>query len=851
MKNTKKNKISFLFRVVIMLIFLMTSSYLIAQNANNKNEGNGVIQEIKQETPPTLAEIIPDVAILSDKLTSIINSIDDFEDIDGIDENYKEIAKKLKSIGDQFDVFKKEENFSTNELDNLKSELNQSGQRFDDSNKSLKETIELLEKSRIEWLNSKNKWSNYESLLSNEDLPFEAKKSLKTANVTIEKALNVIGSKLNDLMKLQQSGYKNQSTIKDLNTQILVLRQKKITSAFEDGSIPMYSSKFYQQFNDKLWQKIKRGFSSVILPSKSYFENNWWLYVYQLFITIFIVYIIRRNSKFLKDHTEFDYFTERSISAGIFFGFLSILIFHSDMKSVPLWNLFSFLIGGIAFCRLISNRKVEPWKNRFYYILVAILTCTGVLHVFNLPIILFRIFIVSISIFSLFRLYKWNKNHKESASYKRYRWLFFSLFIYLIIIVISEVIGKEVLALYMYESLLKSFMLIVFTIVFLNMIRAGVEVVFKIISNGDLTNMEEDENNSKLLDKTVLNISTFIGILIFILGVIPRLLVFWNIYNDIPEAYEKLVNIGFTFGESHFSLGIIITSISILYGCYVASTVIEMLLMNDRLDRQLEIGARLSIAQLIRYFLMFIGFLMAIAALGFDLTNFTIILSALGVGIGFGLQGVVNNFVSGLILLFERPIREGDTVEIDGAWSNVKKIGLRSTTVQTFDQSDVIIPNSDLVYNKVTNWTLNNNRKRIIIAVGVAYGSDINLVMNILREIGKENEALVKNVNPVVLFRDFAESTLNFELRVRAKDLNKALQTESDLRSEIDARFREHNIEIAFPQRDLYIKNLEGSVLDKIEEEKKPKEKKPNVVKPIATKPVSTTKKEDKSSDKK
>lgn len=841
MKDTKKNKNLFMYKGIVILLFFMTSSCLFAQDSNKNKDGSSIIQDVKKETPPSLAEIIPDVAVLSDKLTSINNSIDDFGNVDGIDENYKEIAKKLKDIGAQFEVFKKEESFSTNELDNLKSELNQSGQEFDDSNKTLKDAIELLEESRDEWLNSKNKWSNYNSLLSNEDLPFEAKKSLKTASVTIEKALTVIGSKLNDLMKLQQSGYKNQSTIKDLNTQILILRQKKITSAFEDGSIPMYSSKFYQQFNDKLWNKIKSGFSSVILPSKSYFENNWWLYVYQIFITVFIVYIIRKNSNFLKDHTEFDYFTERSFSAGIFFGFLSMLIFHSDMKSVPLWNLFSFLIGGIAFCRLISNRKVEPWKNRFYYILVVILTCTGILHVFNLPIVLFRIFVVSVSVYSLFRLYSWNKNYKESESYKKYRWLFFSLFIYLIIIVFSEIIGKEVLALYMYESLLKSFVLIVFTIVFLNMIRAGIEVVFKIISNGDLTNIEEDESNSQLLDKTVLNLSTFIGILVFILGVIPRLLVFWNIYNDIPEAYEKLVSIGFTFGESHFSLGIIITSITILYGCYVSSTVIEMLLMNDRFDRKLEIGARLSIAQLIRYFLMFIGFLLAIAALGFDLTNFTIILSALGVGIGFGLQGVVNNFVSGLILLFERPIREGDTVEIEGAWSSVKKIGLRSTTVQTFDQSDVIIPNSDLVYNKVTNWTLNNNRKRIIIAVGVAYGSDINLVMNILREIGKENDALVKNVNPQVLFRDFAESTLNFELRVRAKDQNKALQTESDLRAEIDTRFRENSIEIAFPQRDLYIKNLEGSILDNNTVEKKLKE----------ITPMKTTKKEDKPSSKK
>jgi len=168
--------------------------------------------------------------------------------------------------------------------------------------------------------------------------------------------------------------------------------------------------------------------------------------------------------------------------------------------------------------------------------------------------------------------------------------------------------------------------------------------------------------------------------------------------------------------------------------------------------------------------------------------------------------------VSGLILLFERPIREGDTIELEGEWSEVKKIGLRSTTVQTFDQSDVIIPNADLVYNKVTNWTLSNRRRRIILPVGVAYGSNVSLVIEKLNEIGTSNKDLVKNRKPSVLFRDFADSTLNFELRVWAKDALDSIQVESDLRQEIDKIFRENNIEIAFPQRDLHIRSVDKSI---------------------------------------
>jgi len=829
MKNVNKRKLKQMSKLLLLFLVLTSSVNLFSQQSTTTKTGTTDAPQIK---PPTLGNIIPQAALLSDNLATLNNSVDDIVDVKSIDENYKKIAKELKGITAEFNKFKKEGVISTNELDNLKGELNKSGQKFEDSNKALKDAIELLEKSRTEWLGYKSTWANYKEVLTSEDLPLEAKKALNSANKTISKALDVISSKLNVLMKLQQSGYSNQSVINNLNTQISILKQKKIASAFEDGSIPMYSGKFYEQFNDKLWPNMKRGFKNVILPGKSFFENNWWIFLSQLFLTIFIVYIIRKNTAFLKEKTAYAYFSNRAISAGIFFGFIFTLIFHGDMKSAPVWNLVAFLVGGLAFCRLISDRDVPAWKNNFFYILVGILAITGVFHVFNVPIVLFRIYVVLVSSFGIYKLIKWHKVDNNKDIPNGYKWLFFVLFVYLWVIVFSEIIGKEVLALYMYESLLKSVMLIVFAVVFLNMIEAGIEVGLKMLSSGDENTIDDDviDENKVLLNKIVSRFSTFISVLIFLLGVFPRLLVFWNIYSDVPKAYDKLINIDFfSIGDSVISLGALITSICILYGSFIISIIIEMLLMSDRIERKLDQGARMSIAQLIRYFLVFFGFLIAIAALGFDLTNFTIILSALGVGIGFGLQGVVNNFVSGLILLFERPIREGDTVEIDGTWSDVKKIGLRSTTVQTFDQSDIIIPNADLVYNKVTNWTLNNQRKRVTVAVGVAYGSDINLVMKLLQEIGASVDGIVKNVKPDVLFRNFGDSTLNFELRVRAKNALNGLTVETEIRRQIDVVFSENNVEIAFPQRDLHIRSIDETALvnfnpknNKIDTELKP-----------------------------
>jgi small-conductance mechanosensitive channel len=204
---------------------------------------------------------------------------------------------------------------------------------------------------------------------------------------------------------------------------------------------------------------------------------------------------------------------------------------------------------------------------------------------------------------------------------------------------------------------------------------------------------------------------------------------------------------------------------------------------------------------------------LALWTLGFEFTQLTIILSALGVGIGFGLQGVVNNFVSGLILLFERPVRVGDYIEFGGNWAEIKGIGLRATTVQTFDQADVIIPNADLVTNQVTNWTLSNRRVRLIVPVGVAYGSDVPLVMETLIACAKANSMVAKTPPPQVLFLSFGESSLDFELRVWVLDADDRLKVRSELHQEIDWSFREAGIEIAFPQRDLHVRSVEESVI--------------------------------------
>ena len=193
--------------------------------------------------------------------------------------------------------------------------------------------------------------------------------------------------------------------------------------------------------------------------------------------------------------------------------------------------------------------------------------------------------------------------------------------------------------------------------------------------------------------------------------------------------------------------------------------------------------------------------LVTISVLGLDLTNLAIVAGALSVGIGFGLQNVVNNFVSGLILLAERPIKPGDWVVIGGHEGKVKKVNVRSTEIETFRRASVIIPNADLIASPVINWTHKNIMGRVEILVGVAYGTDPRLVESVLLTCARQHKNVMSYPEPSVLFKDFADSSLNFELRAFLSDVEERLTTGSDLRYAIHDAFAEKGIQIPFPQR--------------------------------------------------
>jgi len=381
----------------------------------------------------------------------------------------------------------------------------------------------------------------------------------------------------------------------------------------------------------------------------------------------------------------------------------------------------------------------------------------------------------------------------------------------LIVAAIAGLIGYHNFSNYLLQGLLNSLLAVFFLWIALWMSGAS----FKIISTGNsiislklrtLLGLTSTEPESSLgLYNLVLDLVMWLVFLYVVANT-------WDTTGKFPSYVADKISDGFLIGTvniipAHIIYGLVAFATLMIVTGWAKRTIQRRYIQHTNMDR----GARDALLKITGYVGFTLAILLGLKLTGISFTGLAFVGAALGVGIGFGLQNIVNNFLSGLILLFERPIKAGDFVTVGGVEGTVKQINIRSTEIETLDRQNVIVPNSELISQQVTNWVLHDPHGRLQILIGVAYGSDTEKVREVLRIVAEENPHVlndgVNSPKPKILFMGFGDSSLDFELRIWIRQIRRRFDVTSEINFAIDKAFRENGIEIPFPQRDLHVRS--------------------------------------------
>ncbi|MBF0253331.1 MAG: mechanosensitive ion channel [Candidatus Omnitrophica bacterium] len=365
---------------------------------------------------------------------------------------------------------------------------------------------------------------------------------------------------------------------------------------------------------------------------------------------------------------------------------------------------------------------------------------------------------------------------------------------------IMSFIGYHKLALYIISRIA----LIGIVAVILLSFQRLIKILFqKIIS------FETEGSKEQTMTKTVLAIvRTILGWSLSFFGVFIFVELLGLRHETLDLVLEIIRKPFYVLGEVNISIWLLL-KVTLVFWMFIAGgNLIDSLLRKNVYKRlRLDESVQYTFSVTIKYLMILVGVLVALSTLGVKLAALTVFAGTLGIGIGFGLQDIAKNFISGIVMLIERPVKVGDYVEVSGLPGKVKDIKARSTIVNTFDNISVIVPNSEFMSQKVINWSYSDKLTRLKIPIGVAYGTDPELVKTTLLDAGKSNPDVIKKPAPYVWFTQFGESSLDFELYVWTDDPNNRFNIKSQINFEINRLFNEKGIKIPFPQRDIHIKS--------------------------------------------
>jgi small-conductance mechanosensitive channel len=793
--------------VLVFLLFYLFNSVLFAQDETGTGSEEQKVEQIS-------AISASDIANKSEETNRFLqNSKSVLEipaNIVAIENKYADYIEQLDEVN-IFSDSKKLEKLTVMEL----TDLSQKCLRY---KSYLGEWITILtnQSARIETESQEIKrwieiWQKTDESAKEQNLPRDVISTMRSVIQLLQKADKNIAAQLKKLLSTQNKISSQDIILSDIITKI---ESQKRENLLELDSEPLWNAIFDWEGQSTPAEQVQISIKRHTTSLSEFYDNYrrsiiYHIITFLLFLTLLI--LIRRYSDKWVFQTEAVKVLSRPFSQALLITLILNAFFYLQAPNVVI--VLNRILIMIIILRLLPASFDKKFRSLIYGF-----TAIHILQQFHLlsteQSLLQRLIILIISISALFiitRILYYNKHKIIDIDTKSFRF-FISLMritmVLLIISVLNNIVGNVSLAEQLNFGAMHSIYAALGLTIAVHIVAAlFVTLLYSRYANFLLIVQKQKETIKNALIK-ILNIGSFLFWLTLVLNA-------YSIYKPVEGLVGAIFERRFTMGSINISLGDIVIIILTIWVSFWVSKLIRFFLEGDVLSRiKLPRGVPATISKLTHYIILVFGFVVALSMAGFDLSKFALIAGALSVGIGFGLQNMVNNFISGLILIFERPIQTGDVIELGELLGVVKRIGIRASMIRTFTGAEVIVPNGNLISNEVVNWTLSDKVRRIEIAVGVAYGTDPTKVLTLLKNLTLNHPEILEKPESMVLFQGFGDSSLDFEVRFWTGNSESWLELKSQITVNIHDALKRAKIEIPFPQRDLHIKSGEKLQMD-------------------------------------
>jgi len=796
-------KISTILTVISFVLISLIGPFNSYSASDKQEEITEKKIEATQEEKTTLISLYSWATILPKELIDLKTKINKEKRIEQVQDELPHLTAEIENIRWDTTMAQTSPDIQPLQVTSLQTKTQNYGVRLEKITEPINSNISFWSETRKEWMGKKEQILGLDE---QQETPMVLEVEQHKALIeTVDEAIKIIEDHLTLILSIGKKIGDLQIVLYTVDSDLQSLDTELKANSIQQTAPSMLSGEFYSRINYNLfsqsYRKTKRFFVGRIESAKG---NLRYLILGGLGFFL-ICFIIFKTRELVSAQSQWQPFSRRPMETTIFIGssinaIANVFPLRADLPEQ--WEALLHVLTLFAVVRLTKHLLTNKNRRKLLYQLTFFMGITMFLLLLGFPQVLLLLYVFYVSIVALF--YYLLKLPASRGKSLKDTWFQKIWGIFPAIVIISGLTGYDHLAITMFSVLLSS---IIACLIVWVLYRFHLGLLELILSVLPITLIEE---NSADIVRSLQPIIKWVHIIILI----TTQSVIWDIYPTINTAFVGINNFGFHIGELHITLRFIFTVGIVFYGAVLTSKSIQALLLRDVLPRyNAGKGVQLSITRLAHYAILTCGFLIMLRVLGFQLKQLTLLGGALGVGIGFGLQAIVNNFASGLILLFERPIKVGDSIQVGTEWGEVKQLGLRATIIQTFDNAEIVIPNSDLITGQVTNWTLGDRKVRVKIPVGVAYGTDVGKVMKILISCGEANPVVLSSPKPTALFLAFGASSLDFELRIWIPEFLDKLQVLSDLNQDIDSEFTTNGIEIPFPQSDLHLRAVDDAVV--------------------------------------